>query len=148
MQTPQATFALQQELLSEGQLNELVEKLIALREHKKALEEEIKEINAAMENLEAILITKMKEAGLQNFKTDAGLQVIIRKDLYVTVNKEKEMELFSWLYATGRGEVIKPTVHPQTLRAIVKEAKESGLPLPPCISTHEKERISLRKTKK
>ena len=147
MQTAQA---LQNQLLSEsqGQLTALVEQMDALRKQKKELQEQIKDINASLENLELMLLTRMKEAGLQNFKTDKGLQAIIKKDLFVHVDKTKEGELFEWLQETGRGDVIKPTVHHQTLKAIIREALENAIPIPECVNIFEKERITLRRGKK
>lgn len=124
-------------LVDEPMLKTLASELETLRESKQDIDEELKRINARLKELEETLIPEeMRRLGLigadnkGSFTTANGGSVYLRTDVYASVNKAKEDELFTWLRDTGNDALIKETVNAQTLRAFVREQREMGRAVP------------------
>lgn len=130
----------------------LIERLESLKSQKADLDASLKSVNAALKELEETLLPeKMLTLGLVqgnkgSFTTASGMRVSLRTDVYASVNKAKEPEFFEWLRDTGSGDLIKESVHSQTLRAFVREQRENGVSIPDgLVSTYEVTKAVLTK---
>lgn len=123
-------------------LEGIVSEMIALRETKEGLEEALKQATAAYDDVrKRRLPEKMQELGLVGpdgkggFTHSTGAKIHLRVEVWAYVKKEYQDETYTWLKENGHGDLIKETVHPQTLRAFAKDRIQDGEPLPPGITT-------------
>jgi len=126
----------------------LADKLRELREGKKELEDFVKEVNAAIDATEQALVAAMVEEEMQNF-TRNGRQFILTNRTYANAKAGMMPEICSWMKDNGLEDMVKESVHPQTLQAWVKEKMEEAGALPeelePMLNVYEKSGISIRK---
>jgi len=78
----------------------------------------------------------VSEEGKGSFSLPDGSTVYLTTSLYVSCRKADQEHLHQWLRANGLGDLIKETVHHQTLRAFAREQSEKGAPLPLVLTTH------------
>lgn len=143
---------MEQAALYEVQGNEifaLADRLKALWDRKADLDEQIKAVNAEIEEVERALSEAMVAEEMQNF-TRNGLTFYLLPKLYVSPVAERKQEFFAWLRANGFGDMIQETVNANTLRAWVKEQMEENndeLPedLKPLLNVHEEIGVGIRK---
>jgi hypothetical protein len=105
-----------------GNRQELAEKYAVLKQGKDRINEELKGINAALEDIEQQLVLTMENEGLQSFKDETFGTFYLRQEIYARV--EDEEKAFAWLRAAEMEDVIKRSVHAKTLAALVKEHGE------------------------
>ena len=126
----------------------LTDRLKALREEKAALEERLKDTNAAIEQTEQELVNAMIAEEMQNF-VRGGQMFYLTTKVYAHAVPERKPELFQWLKANGYGDMVQETVHPQTLAAFVRERLNEDEELPadlqPLVNVFEKTTVGLRK---
>lgn len=104
----------------------------------KALKAEIDELDEAKKILQAEydklrlfdVPNEMSEQDTTSLKGEWG-RCTLTADLTVKVNDKSE--LHKWLQDSGYGDLIVPTVNPQTLKAFVKEQMGNGAALPETI---------------
>lgn len=111
---------------------DLVFKLRELREKAEALEAELSQVTKEEMLTEARLIEFLQ---LQGATTTAkydgvGSFSVLKPRVYASFKKENERALFEYLTKEGRADMIKPTVHPQSLSSFVSECLENGKQLP------------------
>ncbi len=126
----------------------LADKLRELREGKKELEDFVKEVNAAIDATEQALVAAMVEEEMQNF-TRNGRQFILNSKQRTSAKSGMQAELYAWLKKNGYGDLVKETVHAQTLDAFGRELTEElgALPetLEPLVNVYEKVTVQIRK---
>ena len=74
--------------------------------------------------------------GKGTFTHQSGARVSLRHEVYTGVAKDQHEAFHAWLRANGHGDLIKETVHAQTLKGWARERLEEGEPLPPMVAAH------------
>lgn len=134
------------------QLFTLADQLRALRDEKAETEQRLKEINAAIDEVDYRLSEMMAETETQNF-TRAGTMFCLTTKTRASAMAGRKDELFSALRGEGYGDLVYETVNANSLSAFVKEQMaENGDALPPwldgLVTVFEKTSVSLRKAAK
>ena len=128
------------------------EKLKSLRDQKAELEEQVKAINAEIEETDQRLCDMMVDSETQNF-THSGVQFSLTSKIRASAIAERKQDLFYALRKNGFGSLIQENVNANSLSAFVKEQMEEGedeLPfwLEDLVSVYQHNTVSLRKTRK
>jgi len=130
------------------ELFDISDKLVILRDRKKELEDELKEVNSDITETEEQLVAAMVEEEMQNF-TRNGRQFILTSRTYASAKSGMMTAICVWMKENGLGDMVKESVHPQTLQAWVKEKMEEAGALPEelgeMLNVYEKSGISIRK---
>ncbi|MBM7686080.1 hypothetical protein [Defluviitalea raffinosedens] len=135
--------------MSNNAMFELADHLKELREAKKAVEEELKSINAEIDDVEYRLSELMISSETQNF-TRAGTMFCLSTTTRASAAAGMKEELFDTLRSKGFGELIYETVNANSLSAFVKEQiAENGDELPDwlkgLVNVFEKTTVTVRK---
>ena len=137
-------------MFNSEELFDLADQLKELREYKKELELQVKDVNARIEQVDFSLATAMVESETQNF-TRNGTQFCLTNKTMASATANRKEELFEALRTEGFGGLIYETVNANSLSAFVKEQiaeNEDALPgwLDGLVNVFEKTTISVRKT--
>ena len=135
--------------MSDNAMFELADRLKELRDAKKAAEEELKSINAEIDDVEYRLSEPMISGETQNF-TRAGTMFCLSTTTRASAAAGMKEELFDALRSKGFGELIYETVNANSLSAFVKEQiAENGDELPDwlkgLVNVFEKTTVTVRK---
>ncbi|MBO8158848.1 hypothetical protein [Thermosyntropha sp.] len=125
----------------------IAEKLAELRKSKKVLEETLKEINREISQVESDLVSKMIEEEMSSF-TRGNKQFVLQSKTYVSAKSGMMPVICTWMKENGLKDMVKETIHPQTLQAWVKEKlEEESLPeeLKQLLNIYEKNVVAIRK---
>ncbi len=128
---------------------ELADELKALRDRKQALEAELKQVNADIDNVDWHLSNLMAETETQNF-TRAGTMFCLTSTTRASAAPDRKDELFDALRSEGFGSMVYETVNANSLSAFVKEQMaENGDALPDwldgLVKVFEKTTVGVRK---
>lgn len=131
---------------------ELADRLRELRESKKYVEQELKEIIAGIDEVDYHLSELMAETETQNF-TRQGMLFCLTTKTYASAVTEAKDELFNTLKEQGFGDLVYETVNANSLSAFVKEQmSENGEALPDwlggLVNVFDKTTVGVRKTSK
>ena len=122
--------------------------LADLRDQKKKAEDALKEINERIAQTEEQLVAQMVEEEMQNF-TRNGRQFVLTSRTYANAKAGMMPKVCDWMKDNALGDMVKESIHPQTLQAWVKEQIEEVGALPEDLSelvnVYEKSGISIRK---
>ena len=122
--------------------------LADLRDQKKKAEDALKEINEMISQTEEQLVAAMVAEEMQNF-TRNGRQFVLTSRTYANAKAGMMPAICDWMKGHELGDMVKESVHPQTLQAWVKEKMEEAGALPeelePMLNVYEKSGISIRK---
>lgn len=132
-------------------LRDLALKHKELVDKAKALEDELKEVKAELDESHRAFFDAMVEEGAQMCNFD-GYTFALNPKPCASVPVEDREKFFQALAEHGLGELVKPTLNQQTLNAEVKrqlEANEGELPdwMQPYVQIYTKRTISVRKAK-
>jgi hypothetical protein len=126
----------------------IADDLVRYRDRKEEIEEALKEINALITETEEQLVSAMVEEEMQNF-TRNGRQFILTNRTYANAKAGMMPAICDWMKGHELGDMVKESVHPQTLQAWVKEQIEEAGSLPEelseLVNVYEKSGISIRK---
>lgn len=129
-----------------------VGKLSILRENIRKWELEMKSLKRQRAELEEEIIPDlMAEGGFVDalghgsFTTQDGSKVYLATDTYASIRKDNEEEVFDWMDENGYEDIARLTIHPQTLRAWVRERLEAGEEVPEGVSVHVTTKARMRK---
>lgn len=126
------------------------DRLVTLRDRKKELEDELKEVNAEIAGTEEQLVSAMIEEEMQNF-TRNGRQFVLTTRTYANAKSGMMPALCTWMKENGLKDMVKESIHPQTLQAWVKETIDETGALPEelneLVNVYEKSGISIRMKK-
>ena len=126
----------------------IADDLVRYRDQKKEIEEALKEINELIAQTEEQLVSAMVEEEMQNF-TRNGRQFVLTTRTYANAKSGMMPALCTWMKENGLKDMVKESIHPQTLQAWVKEQLEEAGALPeelePLVNVYEKSGISIRK---
>jgi len=126
----------------------IADDLVRYRDQKKEIEEALKEINTLITETEEQMVAAMVEEEMQNF-TRNGKQFILTNRTYANAKAGMMSAICDWMKENDLGDMVKESVHPQTLQAWVKEQIEEDGALPgeldELMNVYEKSGISIRK---
>ena len=127
---------------------ELADRLLDLRERKEKLSEQLKALNAEIEEVDRQLSELMLAEEIQSF-VRSGRMFYLRTETYASAVSDRKAELIEWLKEHGLGDIVQETVHSRTLSATIKELMEESDELPDglegLINIHEKTTVGLRR---
>lgn len=122
--------------------------LADLRDQKKKADDALKEINELIAQTEEQLVEQMVAEEMQNF-TRNGRQFVLTSRTYANAKAGMMPAICDWMKGHELGDMVKESVHPQTLQAWAKEIIEENGELPEGINellnVYEKSGISIRK---
>ncbi|SDL09549.1 gp33 family protein [Natronincola ferrireducens] len=132
-------------------LFQLADSLKDLKEWKKQVDEERKEVSSKIEAVEESLSQVMIEEEMQSFNR-GGMMYYLNTKLYASAIPERKEALFSALKEEGYGDLVYETVNANSLAAFVREQVEENedeLPqwLEGLVNTYEKTSLGMRKGK-
>lgn len=120
--------------------------LRTLKDRKKALEADVKGINDRIYQVEVGELPALLEAQDQaSAKVEGVGTVYITHELFAYVRKDDEEKFHQWLRDEGFGDLIRPQVHPGTLKAWVKERLENALAVPEFVQVTFQDQARIRK---
>lgn len=134
--------------MEETRMLELADQLIALREKRDAVQDELKGINADIEATEAAMIEIMTAEECAGFKRgNRTFSLVIRE--YPGAVPENKAQLYEEMRSHGFDHIF--TINPMTLSATVKELKTENNDVLPewldgLVRVFEKASISVRKS--
>ena len=133
-------------------LFELADELKCLREKKAALEDELKEINAKIDDTDYKLTNAMADSETQNF-TRQGTMFCLTSKTRASAAAGLKDDLYTALKANGYADLVYETVNANSLSSFVKEQIEEHddkLPgwLDGLVNVYEKATVSVRKSTK
>lgn len=130
------------------QIIETADRLKFLKDRKKDLEAEIKEINAHIDIAEQFLVESMTTDELDKF-THSGTTFYMKSRLFASAVSGRKQDLMEGLKEHGYGDLVQETVNANTLASFVKEQMEAEGDLPEwldeTVNTYEKTSIGMRK---
>lgn len=129
---------------------EKADRLNALKEQKKNLEEQLKAIGAEIEILDFQLSDAMAEAELERFSRN-GTTFYLKSRLYASPASGRKEEMMEALKANGYGAMVVESVNTNTLSSFIKEQRElTGMDVPEwlgdTINVFEKVSVGIRKS--
>lgn len=128
---------------------ELAEQLKTLRDEKKETEQRVKDINAALNDVEYRLATMMADTETQNF-IRAGTMFSLTHKTRASAAVDRKDELYAALKSEGYGDLVYETVNANSLSAFVNEQiaeNDEALPewLEGLVNVYEQIKVSIRK---
>ena len=104
---------------------ELSDRLGELKEKEAQLKKELSEVHVQIKDTTKQLTEQMVNQEIQNFNRNGKVFYLVT-NLYVNDVATRREELYQVLREQGFGNLIKATIHPQTLKAFVKEQIEEN----------------------
>jgi len=125
------------------------ERLKQLRDEKDALEEDLKRVNAGIQETDRELCDIMAQEETPSF-THAGFQYSLTTKLRASAKAGLKPEFFTALREKGAGDLIQETINANTLSSFVKEQMaetDDALPawLEPYVNVYPQISVSVRK---
>lgn len=128
---------------------DLADTLRELQEKKALLQEELKDVNGQIKDTTELLSEQMINHEIQNFNRNGRLFYLTTQQ-YISAVASMREQLHETLREKGFGDLVKEAVHPQTLRAFVREQIEENddeVPewLDGLVSVYEEDQVRIRK---
>ena len=128
---------------------ELADRLKELREDKKRTEQLVKELNAAIDDVDYALSELMAQTETQSFSR-AGTMYYLTTTTRASALPDRKTELYAALKAQGFGDLVYETVNANSLSAFVKEQRaenDDALPewLNGLVTLFEKSSVGVRR---
>ena len=126
---------------------DLLKSVLRARAAVDRLDQQLKDAKAERERVENQLIELMELSEEKTFKTDEGIIVMRKEQIYASFVKDTKDAGMRWVdEECGRSDLIKPSVHPRALTTLVKHRLEEGETVPAeLISIYPKQTISIKK---
>lgn len=127
----------------------LAERFKTLRDEKKKAEQNVKDISAALEDVEGRLAAVMVDTETQNF-TRAGTMFSLTHKTRASAMADRKDELYAALKSEGYGDLVYETVNANSLSAFVNEQiteNDEALPewLDGLVNVYDQTKVSVRK---
>lgn len=131
---------------------ELADTLKELKEAKKLAEQEVKDINAKIDEVDYALSELMAESETQSF-TRSGTMFYLTTTTRASAVAEKKTDIYNSLKTNGYGDLVYETVNANSLSAFVKEQTSENDDLLPdwlegLVTVFEKTSVGVRKAAK
>ena len=135
--------------MSSERMFELADRLKELREAKQQAEQEVKNLNAQIDEVDYELSELMAETETQNF-TRSGTMFCLTTTTRAAAAAGKKDELYSLLKRNGYGDLVYETVNANSLSAFVKEQMAENNDVLPdwlfgLVNVYEKTSVGVRK---
>ncbi len=129
---------------------DLAERLKSLRDEKKETEQRVKDLTAAIDDVERQLVSIMTDTETQNF-TRAGTMFSLTTKTRASAAVDRKDELYAALKSEGYGDLVYETVNANSLSAFVNEQiTENNETLPEwldgLVNVYEQTKVSVRKS--
>lgn len=112
-------------------LSKLGKRLFDLKAQKSVLTDDLKELNKELSHLETKEIPSvMEDAEIEKFSIEGYGTIFLGQVAYAHIAVNNRDKAMSWLLANGHHDIVKQTIHPQTLRAFIKEQFATGSSVP------------------
>jgi hypothetical protein len=129
-------------------LADLGARMIELRDEIAAMEAVVKGKQALYDELRMRTVPDaLAAAGLGSVRLADGTLVYTKTSLKPSVRAENREAFYAWLEAEGLGTLIVPQVNYNTLRGLVKERQDAGLPLPKEVEIYTEVTAEIRRGK-
>lgn len=125
-----------------AQIDQIVERYVALRDRKKELKDDydlkVENVDKALEKLENFLLKHLSDQGVESVRINAGTAFIQLKTSVATADRD---EFMRFLHGTGEWAMadIKPN------KTAVKEYRDANDNLPPGVNWSEVRAVSVRR---
>jgi len=129
-----------------NELNATLQEVLEKRNQVEILKNQLKAQKADLEIQEEYLVTEMLEAGLKSMKNDDGVLASVTEKINYSVLKQDVDVFHRWLKGKGYGDIIKPTVHSQTMQSFFRNDYEDE-ELPLFVKEFKKRGITIRGAK-
>lgn len=107
---------------------QLVNEFIELDLARKAKEDEVEKQKERLAELQAELLTRFENAGMQSMRSkEFGVTIYVRREIWASPAEGNETLLMERLKSLGLGDMVKEKVNTQTLSAYVRELEETQL---------------------
>lgn len=131
-------------------LMEMAQELQALRDYKEDVKTTLQDLEEKIRAAEERIVDEMIGHEIQRFTTQDGATFYLRHSVHVSDVAGARPTLHKVLTDMGHGDLVKQTVHPQTLGAFVREQMaENGGELPGwldgLVRVYETDKIAIRK---
>lgn len=83
--------------------------------------------------------------GKGRFSNSRGGLISLRTDMHAGFPKEEEGRVHAWLRKNKMGDVIRPYVHPQTFKSLMREQLADGKAIPEFVKVHYETSATLRR---
>lgn len=126
---------------------ELADELKGLKEKKKTLDAQLKELNRTISDREAELARQMLTEELQSFQR-GGNTFYLNTKTFISAAAGQKPKLVELLKQSPYADLIREDVNAQTLSAWARELLENGeLPdeIRECLNIYEKQTVGIRK---
>lgn len=118
-----------------------IDKYVEMRQQKDAINRQLKDLNAKIEEVEVELIEELENDGIQTVKTQDGITVTTYIQSFArAVDKEA---LVNWMLDEDFDSML--TVNARTLTAFYNDRLKNNESLPPGVEQYTKSKISLRR---
>ncbi len=129
----------------------MLEAVLEAREEEGRLEGQLAEVTKNKKDAEKKLLDHLETTGEKSVKmeTSKGLMLMVRSEkLRVSVKKENQEELLKWVDEDcGRPDMIKPTIHHQTLTGFINRRIKDCESVPKFIEMYFQPILSIRSGK-
>lgn len=108
---------------------ELADRLVAWKEHKKALEQHVKDANEVIAKIDTAMVERMVDEEVESFKRDGRTFYITSGRAFASPRAGMKEALIEWLSKNDHDAIVAPSVNAQTLGSLCKEladASETG----------------------
>jgi len=126
----------------------MLEAVLEAREEEERVESLLSEVTEKKKNAERELLEHLEVTGEKSVKmeTSKGLILMVRSEkLRINVKKEDNDQLLRWVDEDcGRSDMIKPTVHHQTLLSFVNQRLKDGEAVPSFITMYFQPILTLK----
>ena len=126
-----------------SKLVNLAKELKMNQDKAEALQTQLDSLKTTIENVNQELLGVMETEKVTKISVKEVGTCYIRSDIHVTT--EDKGLLFKFLEANGAGELIKPTIAYQSLKAYTKEMLENEKRLPDGVEVFTKAKVVIRK---
>lgn len=135
------------EILNEGEF-ELVKKYVEAKKNKTQLAAQLEEAKSAEAKLEEKIVDYLLKHDTESTKCYEGLGRVMMdgRKIYASISEDNKEAAFKAIQEMGRGEIIKPTIHPATLNSFITELVDTGKEVPKVINYFNKPKLSVKKT--
>ncbi len=136
----------------DSKMFQLADRLRELKQAKKQAEQQVRDINAEIDETDYVLSELMAENETQSF-TRSGTMFFLTTTTRASALSEKKTELYEVLKEKGFGDLVYETVNANSLSAFVKEQTAENEDLLPdwldgLVKVFEKTSVGVRKTAK
>lgn len=107
---------------------DLAKRMYEVRKEKEALESQVKEKDAELDQIKSELTTLMTDIGIQKFALDGMGTFYLSTNIYPKLPNPEA--LIQWLDEAGRPDVAPRKVHVPSLKELVELRMETDQPIP------------------